>query len=183
MRLVNWGVVNLFWNLLVLLFCTMCDNFVCKWSGGKVLSYILSCITACASNFPRYASDFGLIVPNGSYAITGSHCVQCSCGPGNLKWFSNFACILIHLLLISVYMKINGSYKGLVFISFIVYLYSLYCTPASLAVSCSSMQCRNSNLMVGNVTFQQSSAGCNVTSCRYSGYVNGTIITRYSYPL
>ncbi|CAL1412422.1 unnamed protein product [Linum trigynum] len=96
---------------------------------------------ACASRFPRYASDSGLMVPNGSYAIVASHCVQCSCGPANLN---------------------------------------LYCMPASLAVSCSSMQCRGSNLMLGNVTQQQSSAGCNVTSCSYGGYVNDTIITTLS---
>ncbi|KZV16568.1 lysM domain-containing GPI-anchored protein 1 [Dorcoceras hygrometricum] len=100
---------------------------------GDILAIPLS---ACASSFPKYASDYGLVVPNGSYAITSSHCVQCSCGPGSRN---------------------------------------LYCTPASLAVSCSSMQCRNSNLMLGNVTTQQSSAGCNVTSCNYSGYVNGSI--------
>jgi len=47
--------------------------------------FFISCIAACASKFPRYAFDFGLIVPNGSYAISASHCVQCSCGPGNLK--------------------------------------------------------------------------------------------------
>lgn len=51
--------------------------------------------------------------------------------------------------------------------------------PASLAVSCSSMQCKNSNLMVGNYTAQQSSAGCNVTSCNYGGFVNGSIVTTY----
>ncbi|XP_052206012.1 lysM domain-containing GPI-anchored protein 1-like [Diospyros lotus] len=106
--------------------------------AGDILAIPLS---ACASNFPRYASDYGLSVPNGSYAITASHCVQCSCGPGNRN---------------------------------------LYCMPASLAVSCSSMQCRHSNLMLGNVTWQQSTAGCNVTSCSYSGYVNGTIITTLS---
>ncbi|CAO2839160.1 unnamed protein product [Amaranthus hypochondriacus] len=105
---------------------------------GDILSVPLS---ACASNFPRSASDFGLIVPNGSYAISASHCVQCSCGPGSRN---------------------------------------LYCMPASLAVSCSSMQCRGSNLMLGNSTIQQSSAGCNVTSCNYDGYANGTIITMLS---
>ncbi|KAK4773266.1 hypothetical protein SAY87_028285 [Trapa incisa] len=98
-------------------------------------------LPACASSFPRYASDFGLIVPNGSYAITASHCVQCSCGPGNLN---------------------------------------LYCMPSTLAVSCSSMQCQNSNLMVGNLTMLQSSGGCNVTSCTYSGFVNGSIVTGLS---
>ena len=51
--------------------------------------------------------------------------------------------------------------------------------PAPFAVSCSSMQCRNSNLMLGNYTAQQSSAGCNVTSCSYGGFVNGTILTTY----
>ncbi|KAF8411785.1 hypothetical protein HHK36_004344 [Tetracentron sinense] len=95
-------------------------------------------LPACASNFPTYSLDYGLIVPNGSYAITASHCVQCSCGPGNIN---------------------------------------LYCFPAPLAVSCSSMQCSNSNLMIGNVTAQPTSAGCNVTSCTYGGLINGTITT------
>ncbi|KAM7507736.1 hypothetical protein LguiA_018189 [Lonicera macranthoides] len=105
---------------------------------GDILAIPLS---ACTSSFPRYASDYALTVPNGSYAITASHCVQCSCMTGSRN---------------------------------------LYCMPASLAVSCSSMQCRNSNLMLGNVTMQQSSAGCNVTSCSYGGFVNGTIITTLS---
>ncbi|KAK4352723.1 hypothetical protein RND71_028241 [Anisodus tanguticus] len=105
---------------------------------GDILSIPLS---ACASSFPRAASDYALSVANGSYAITADHCVQCSCGPGNRN---------------------------------------LYCTPASLAVSCSSMQCKNSNLMLGNVTVQQTGGGCNVTSCNYDGLVNGTIISTLS---
>ncbi|GKA71138.1 LysM domain-containing GPI-anchored protein 1-like protein [Tanacetum coccineum] len=104
---------------------------------GDILAVPLS---ACASNFPIYASDNGLSVPNGGYAITAGHCVECSCTPGS----------------------------------------RLYCQPASLSVSCSSMQCKGSNLMLGNVTVQQSSAGCNVTSCSYGGFVNGTIITTLS---
>ncbi|KAI8531333.1 hypothetical protein RHMOL_Rhmol11G0128100 [Rhododendron molle] len=108
--------------------------------GGVVLKLFRD-RGACASSFPQYASDYGLSVPNGSYAITASHCVQCSCAQGSRN---------------------------------------LYCMPSSLAVSCSSMQCRNSNLMLGNVTWQQSSAGCNVTSCSYDGYANGTILTTLS---
>ncbi|KAG2303531.1 hypothetical protein Bca4012_062276 [Brassica carinata] len=107
-------------------------------SSGDILAVPLS---ACASNFPKYASDYGLIVPNGSYALAAGHCVQCSCALGSR---------------------------------------SLYCEPASLAVSCSSMQCRSSNLMLGNITVQQSSAGCNVTSCDYNGFANGTILTMLS---
>lgn len=93
-------------------------------------------LPACASNLNKYASDNGLIVANGSYFITAGHCVQCSCGPGNLN---------------------------------------LYCTPSSLTASCSSMQCRNSKLTLGNVTTQPSSGGCKVTSCSYNGFVNGVI--------
>ncbi|MQM03028.1 hypothetical protein Taro_035805 [Colocasia esculenta] len=78
------------------------------------------------SVFPKFSPDYGLIVANGSYAITASHCVQCSCGLGDLN---------------------------------------LYGTLASLAGSCSSMQCRNNNLMLGNVTSQPTVVGCNVTSC------------------
>lgn len=53
----------------------------------------------------------------------------------------------------------------------------LYCAPAPLAASCSSMQCNNSNLTIGNVTTQPTSGGCNVTKCLYNGYVNNTILT------
>ncbi|KHN33860.1 LysM domain-containing GPI-anchored protein 1 [Glycine soja] len=58
--------------------------------------------------------------------------------------------------------------------------FCLYCMPSSLAVSCSSMRCKNSNLMLGNVTVQRSSSGCNVTSCNYDGFVSGTTITSLS---
>ncbi|CAH9136479.1 unnamed protein product [Cuscuta epithymum] len=104
-------------------------------SPGDILAIPLS---ACASNFPSYASDFALSVPNGSYAITAGRCVLCSCGPDS---------------------------------------HNLRCMPAPLEVSCSSMQCRSSNLMLGNVTVQQTSGGCNVTSCNYGGFVNNTIVT------
>lgn len=98
-------------------------------------------LPACASTFPSSASDYGLLVANGTYALTAGNCVECSCGPGNLN---------------------------------------LYCTPASLAASCSSLQCPNSNLMIGNVTAQPTSGGCSVSSCNYAGIVNGTITTSLS---
>lgn len=37
--------------------------------------------------------------------------------------------------------------------------------------------------MLGNVTVQQTSGGCNVTACNYDGIVNGSIVTTYVYPL
>lgn len=42
-------------------------------------------VAACASSFPAFASDAGLAVANGTYAVTANRCVQCSCGPGNLE--------------------------------------------------------------------------------------------------
>ncbi|XP_072971310.1 lysM domain-containing GPI-anchored protein LYP6-like [Typha angustifolia] len=104
-------------------------------SPGDIIAIPLP---ACASTFPMYATDYGLVVANGTYAITAGRCVQCSCGPGDLN---------------------------------------LYCTPASLAASCSSMQCSNSNLIIGNFTSQPTSGSCSVTSCNYNGSVNGSIIT------
>ncbi|WVZ82033.1 hypothetical protein U9M48_029345 [Paspalum notatum var. saurae] len=100
-------------------------------------------LPACASAFPNSASDYGLLVANGTYALTAGNCVECSCGPANLN---------------------------------------LYCTPApaSLTASCSSMQCPNSNLILGNVTAQTTTGGCGVSSCNYAGYVNGTIATTLS---
>ncbi|CAF2140567.1 hypothetical protein BRARA_B02278 [Brassica rapa] len=98
-------------------------------------------LLACGSNFPKYATDYGLIIPNGSYALTADHCVQCSCALGSR---------------------------------------SMYCEPASLEVSCSSMQCRNSKFMLGNITSQETSAGCKLTTCTYNGFANGTILTTLS---
>uniref|UniRef100_A0A0D6R722 LysM domain-containing protein n=1 Tax=Araucaria cunninghamii TaxID=56994 RepID=A0A0D6R722_ARACU len=103
--------------------------------GGDIIAIPLS---ACSSTFSKYASDAGMLVANGSYTITASHCVQCSCGPADLN---------------------------------------LYCAPAPLAASCSSMQCKNSILMVGNTTTQPTPGGCNVTTCSYNGFLNGTILT------
>ncbi|CAN6245947.1 unnamed protein product [Urochloa humidicola] len=98
-------------------------------------------LPACASAFPKSASDHGLVVANGTYALTADNCVQCSCGPGSLN---------------------------------------LYCTPASLSGSCPSMQCPNSNVMLGNMSTRPTSAGCNVSSCNYEGFVNGTITASLS---
>ncbi|CAD6339875.1 unnamed protein product [Miscanthus lutarioriparius] len=98
-------------------------------------------LPACASAFPNSASDYGLLVANGTYALTAGNCVECSCGPADLN---------------------------------------LYCTSASLTASCSSMQCSNSSLILGNVTAQPTTGGCGVSSCNYAGYVNGTITTSLS---
>lgn len=54
---------------------------------------------------------------------------------------------------------------------------SLYYTPASLAVACSNMQCRYSNLILWNVTAQETVVDCIVTSCTYGSYGNGMILT------
>ncbi|VAI33015.1 unnamed protein product [Triticum turgidum subsp. durum] len=54
----------------------------------------------------------------------------------------------------------------------------LFCVPAPLAdAACSSMQCGNSSMMLGNFTLVMTGAGCSVTSCGYGGYANGTILT------
>ncbi|KAJ3705942.1 hypothetical protein LUZ61_009647 [Rhynchospora tenuis] len=53
-------------------------------SPGDIISIPLP---ACSSMFPRFASDYGMVVANGTYAITAGRCVQCSCGPGNLNLF------------------------------------------------------------------------------------------------
>lgn len=53
--------------------------------------------------------------------------------------------------------------------------FNLYCAPSLLATSCPSMQCKDSNLLIGDVIEQHTSAGCNVTSCLYGGYIKGKI--------
>ncbi|CAM0951638.1 unnamed protein product [Alopecurus aequalis] len=44
-------------------------------------------LPACSSSFPAFASDYGLAVPNGTYAVTADRCVQCSCGPSSMDLF------------------------------------------------------------------------------------------------
>lgn len=123
-------------------------------------------ITACGSNFPKYATDYGLIIPNGSYALTADHCVQCSCSLGSRRY-------LIIPIDFFLFLKSSLAKTELMFCS-------MYCEPASLEVSCSSMQCRNSKFMLGNITSQETSAGCKLTTCTYNGFANGTILTTLS---
>ncbi|GLJ09419.1 hypothetical protein SUGI_0109220 [Cryptomeria japonica] len=54
---------------------------------------------------------------------------------------------------------------------------NLHCVESTLGTSCPSMQCNDSNLLIGDAIEQQTSAGCNVTACLYGGYLNGTIVT------
>ncbi|XP_078433406.1 lysm domain GPI-anchored protein 1 precursor [Wolffia australiana] len=54
----------------------------------------------------------------------------------------------------------------------------LYCLPTTLPVSCTSMGCANSGLMLGGIATQTSSAGCSVMSCSYTGFINSTITTQ-----
>jgi hypothetical protein len=62
--------------------------------SALIFFFLFASFIACASMFPRFASDYGLVVANGTYAITAGRCVQCSCGPGNLKLLI-FSTILI----------------------------------------------------------------------------------------
>ncbi|KAK3159214.1 hypothetical protein QOZ80_2AG0147280 [Eleusine coracana subsp. coracana] len=54
---------------------------------GEVLAIPLP---ACASTFPKSSSDHGLIVANGTYALTAGNCVQCSCGPNSLNLYCTY---------------------------------------------------------------------------------------------
>ncbi|KAH9307075.1 hypothetical protein KI387_011479, partial [Taxus chinensis] len=103
--------------------------------AGDIVSIPL---TACSSSNLNLSSDIGLVVANGSYAITANSCVQCNCGPNDMD---------------------------------------LHCVPFTLATSCPSRQCNGSNLLIGDAIEQHTSAGCNVTSCSYSGFLNGTIVS------
>ncbi|KAF3781085.1 LysM domain-containing GPI-anchored protein 1 [Nymphaea thermarum] len=119
---------------------TLSDLMAVNALGGPVLKpgdILAIPLAACIPRFSMFASDAGLMVANGSYAITADHCVQCSCGPVNMN---------------------------------------LFCAPASLGASCESMHCRRSNLTVGSATSRLTSAGCNVTSCTYGGFVNGSLV-------
>ncbi|CAN6479972.1 unnamed protein product [Victoria cruziana] len=105
---------------------TLSDLMAVNALGGPVLKpgdILAIPLAACAPRFSRFASDAGLMVANGSYAITADHCVQCSCGPVNMK---------------------------------------------------------RSNLTVGSIAARLTSTGCNVTSCAYGGFVNGSVLITLS---
>jgi LysM repeat protein len=63
-------------------------KFMLMFPASKYLhvtEFLFWIISACPSFFPKSASDHGLLLANGTYTVTAGNCVQCSCGPGNLK--------------------------------------------------------------------------------------------------
>ncbi|CAN6451605.1 unnamed protein product [Victoria cruziana] len=53
----------------------------------------------------------------------------------------------------------------------------MQCSSFPLYTSCSNLQCKGSNLFIGDVYENQISRGCNITSCLYRGYLGHTILS------
>ncbi|XP_059640693.1 lysM domain-containing GPI-anchored protein 1-like [Cornus florida] len=47
---------------------------------------------------------------------------------------------------------------------------SLQCSPSGIVASCSHLQCKGSNLFIGDVYEKPTALGCNVTACNYRGH-------------
>uniref|UniRef100_A0A5B7BY32 Putative lysM domain-containing GPI-anchored protein 1-like n=1 Tax=Davidia involucrata TaxID=16924 RepID=A0A5B7BY32_DAVIN len=47
---------------------------------------------------------------------------------------------------------------------------SLQCSPSGIVASCSHLQCKGSNLFIGDTYEMQTAFGCNVTACAYRGH-------------
>ncbi|KAF3788835.1 LysM domain-containing GPI-anchored protein 1 [Nymphaea thermarum] len=54
---------------------------------------------------------------------------------------------------------------------------NMQCSSFPLYTSCHRLQCKGSNLFIGDVSEKQSSRGCNITSCLYRGYLGHTILS------
>nr|POE93698.1 isoform 2 of lysm domain-containing gpi-anchored protein 1 [Quercus suber] len=55
---------------------------------------------------------------------------------------------------------------------------NLQCFPSGIAVPCSHLQCKGSNLFIGDAYVNQTAAGCNVSTCMYRGHSGGKIFRR-----
>ncbi|ONI09152.1 hypothetical protein PRUPE_5G220900 [Prunus persica] len=53
----------------------------------------------------------------------------------------------------------------------------LHCSPSGIVGPCSHLQCKESDLFIGDVSIQQNAIGCNVSTCLYRGH-NGRKIFR-----
>ncbi|XP_050257877.1 lysM domain-containing GPI-anchored protein 1-like [Quercus robur] len=58
--------------------------------------------------------------------------------------------------------------------------FNLQCFPSGIAVPCSHLQCKGSNLFVGDAYVNQTAAGCNVSTCMYRGHCGGKIFRSLS---
>ncbi|XP_054795325.1 lysM domain-containing GPI-anchored protein 1-like [Prosopis cineraria] len=97
-------------------------------------------IAACSSASLNWYNE-SLIVPNGSYALTATDCIKCSCGPIDLR---------------------------------------LQCYPSGLEAPCFNLQCKDSNLVIGDQHVTYFKSGCNVTQCVYRGHRGGKILRSVS---
>ncbi|KAM3380340.1 lysM domain-containing GPI-anchored protein 1 [Capsicum galapagoense] len=52
---------------------------------------------------------------------------------------------------------------------------SLDCSPSEIVDKCSHLQCKNSNLFIGERHENHTTSGCNVTACIYRGHLGGKI--------
>lgn len=57
----------------------------------------------------------------------------------------------------------------------------LECSASGLVESCRRLQCKGSNLFIGDLIKKKTPKGCNITSCVYRGHTGQKIHRRYSF--
>ncbi|XP_002533411.2 lysM domain-containing GPI-anchored protein 1 isoform X2 [Ricinus communis] len=55
---------------------------------------------------------------------------------------------------------------------------SLQCLPSGIGDSCSHLQCKDSNLFIGDQYVQHTATACNITACVYRGYSGRKILRK-----
>ncbi|KAJ4825674.1 hypothetical protein Tsubulata_039107 [Turnera subulata] len=51
----------------------------------------------------------------------------------------------------------------------------LQCSPSGIVASCTNLQCKDSDLFIGDSYVNRTNTGCNVTTCVYRGHLGGKI--------
>lgn len=172
-NITDGGVLNIGQSLVIPLPCS-CFNGTDNGFPAVYMSYAVrsgDSLASIAITYNTTVTDLMDVNSLGSFQIAAGDIIAiplAACSSDNLKLPSN-----------SDLLVANGSYAvtagHCVQCSCGPNDLNLYCAPSLLATSCPSMQCKDSNLLIGDVIEQQTTAGCNVTSCLYSGYLNGRI--------
>ncbi|KAL6182891.1 hypothetical protein ACLB2K_044303 [Fragaria x ananassa] len=159
-------------SILVQLPCTCFNN-----SNNGVASVFMSYVVQSGESLSNIGVEFGAIVKE-LVGINGLD--QPTVDPGDIMAIPISACSSANLNWYNESLIVpNGSY-ALTASNCIKCIcrpstLNLQCFPSGIVNACSHLQCKGSNLFIGDVSINRTATGCNVSTCVYRGHNGGKI--------
>ncbi|KAJ8536007.1 hypothetical protein K7X08_034408 [Anisodus acutangulus] len=151
--------------------------YMFQYSNNGAASVYMSYVVQSGDELTRIAEEYGVTVGNleiinglGQPQIDPGDILAiplAACSSANLNWYNESLIVPngSYALTANNCMKCGCRPTDL----------SLECSPSGIVDKCSHLQCKDSNIFIGERHENHTTSGCNVIACIYRGHLGGKI--------